>query len=60
MVAHPRPLIEVLENCIPLWFACIAGSLTAYVLCSMDLFSMQYGLGTGCVLDHQRFWSQGR
>jgi len=52
MVAHPRPLIEVLENCIPLWFACIAGSLTAYVLCSMDLFSMQYGFETGCTLDH--------
>jgi len=60
MVAHPRPLIEILEHCMLLWIASIAGSLTAYVLCSMELFSMQYGLGTGCVLDHQRLWSRGR
>jgi len=42
MVTHPRPLIEGLENGIPLWFACITGSLTAHMLCSMDFFSMQY------------------
>jgi len=52
MVAHPRPVIAVLEYCIPLWFARIAGSLTAHVLCSMDLFSMQCGLETGCVQEH--------
>jgi hypothetical protein len=44
MVAHPHPLIEVVENCISLWFACIAGSLTAHVLCSIDLCSMYMGL----------------
>jgi len=60
MVAHPHPLIEAVENCISLWFACIAGSLTAHVLCSIDLFSMQYGLETGCVLEHQQFWPPGR
>ena len=36
MVAHPRPLIEVLEHCISLWLAGIAGSLTAHVLCSVS------------------------